>query len=833
MTLQIKFIKGEETFSFNFPDGCYSLSKLVKKIMENYKLKACLCKMILCKEKEGKFIYSDYNKNPDLDIHEEDGVKNFTLFFKESKKCYCKFTKYQLVHIIHDNENSISNLRNAIQANEQNINNLKKDNERLQKELNDLKAKKQDLEEKRKTNEQLLLEFKEMKKKVEENNKNEISNLKNDYDVKIDLLINQNKNEKNEILQEMSNLKNEHEKEIQNKNEEIDKLMEDNKKTENEKEQKLKEINILNDQYKEEIEKLNQEKENLKKEGALLGSVDPGKFKELKKLGLINNIEAKSNVIEIDSENRLKLNDNGQKDVILENFYDMIVDIKSIKNIDKGWELKMNEKGLKNYEKFKKQKVIKIGIIGNSNKGKSFILSKLSQISLPSGADIKTEGLSIKYPELEGHENRNIVLLDSAGLETPVLNNEIEEYIQEKEQNEQKIEFNTINNENDENEKDQEKNNSINKSQKIESNDLCEKVFKEKSREKIMTELFLQNYIMHNSDILILVVGILTYSEQKLINRIKTEMKNQKIEKPLYIIHNLVLYDTVEKVEKHIKDNLMKCATFKLEKKEKIGVGKYVEKGYHFYEKNYKPAIYHLIMANDLSDAGSVFNPYTINFILNNFEHLTDLKSYDVIETLKERLVSLSNDYFENPISIDELYDNETIFKNKKISLKEKNNDINSSEIKSDENNLDKNKSKKNGIQLKCCLIDELGFSNFKGNGFIPKYNWFENGEQICLRIEVPGNVNIQCQQIRYSGEYTIIPITGEKKKDSTPKRIEDNIYTTREFGNFEVKIYLPTEKYSVKNEEYKAKHVNGVAVFNFNLEKKEISNEITTFDEL
>ena len=82
-----------------------------------------------------------------------------------------------------------------------------------------------------------------------------------------------------------------------------------------------------------------------------------------------------------------------------------------------------------------------------------------------------------------------------------------------------------------------------------------------------MTELFLQNYIMHNSDILILVVGILTYSEQKLINRIKTEMKNQKIDKPLYIIHNLVLYDTVDKVENHIKNVLLKCATFQLEKR--------------------------------------------------------------------------------------------------------------------------------------------------------------------------------------------------------------------------------------------------------------------------
>jgi hypothetical protein len=48
-------------------------------------------------------------------------------------------------------------------------------------------------------------------------------------------------------------------------------------------------------------------------------------------------------------------------------------------------------------------------------------------------------------------------------------------------------------------------------------------MFREKSREKLITELFLQNYIINNSDILIIVVGILTYSEQKLLNRIKIE----------------------------------------------------------------------------------------------------------------------------------------------------------------------------------------------------------------------------------------------------------------------------------------------------------------------
>ena len=45
---------------------------------------------------------------------------------------------------------------------------------------------------------------------------------------------------------------------------------------------------------------------------------------------------------------------------------------------------------------------------------------------MPSGTSIKTEGLSIKYPDLEGFKDRKIVLIDSAGLETPVLkeNNE-------------------------------------------------------------------------------------------------------------------------------------------------------------------------------------------------------------------------------------------------------------------------------------------------------------------------------------------------------------------------------------------------------------------------
>ena len=56
------------------------------------------------------------------------------------------------------------------------------------------------------------------------------------------------------------------------------------------------------------------------------------------------------------------------------------------------------------------------------------------------------------------------------------------------------------------------------------------------------------------------------YSEQKLLNRIKTEMKRAKINKNLYIIHNLLTFTTKEQVEEYINETLLKSATFHLEK---------------------------------------------------------------------------------------------------------------------------------------------------------------------------------------------------------------------------------------------------------------------------
>ena len=98
----------------------------------------------------------------------------------------------------------------------------------------------------------------------------------------------------------------------------------------------------------------------------------------------------------------------------------------------------MTENGKQNFNENKKKKALKIGVIGNNSTGKTFILSRISKIKLPT---IKTEGLCIKYPELNENKNKNIVLIDYGGFDNPILNekNNLEiEDLSDKEKNDMK-----------------------------------------------------------------------------------------------------------------------------------------------------------------------------------------------------------------------------------------------------------------------------------------------------------------------------------------------------------------------------------------------------------
>ena len=561
------------------------------------------------------------------------------------------------------------------------------------------------------------------------NNENKIKNLENqkkDDDIKFKKLKEENIN----INKQISNLKRENIEQKNNIN-----ILEENRK-DMDKKNKLLEIAVNGDQDK------------------ILFLNEHGIFS--------NNLTQKENIIKIDPETNQYIGNEKKIEKKFIDFYDVIIHINSIKDLNKGWEIEINPKVKENYENIKKQKIIKIGVIGNSNKGKSFLLSKISKIKLPSGNGIRTEGLSIKYPDLVGFEDRKIALLDSAGLETPVLKSE-------------KIENDNV------------------------ENDKIKEFFKEKSREKLITELFLQNYIINNSDVLITVVGILTYSEQKLLMKIKKEIKNAKLDLPLFIIHNLIPYTSVEQVNDYIDEFLLKSGTFTLIEGHKVSTKTKSKKGRYFYEENENQKIFHLIYANEGSEAGKYFNKFTLDFLENTYQNVTRLNSFDVIETVKERFIQLSKEIIEK--------------------TSEEKIDLNSF----DNNNPETIKFKDNkDIIIKKCLIDELGFSNLKANGFEPTYNIFKkNDDLIMIRIEVPGNCNLDPPTIEFEGEYNIIKLTGEKKRDKEPQKLDDNIHNTREFGKFNFAIPLKAEEYLLSNEKPKITSKNGIFIIEYKLSKK------------
>ena len=524
-----------------------------------------------------------------------------------------------------------------------------------------------------------------------------------------------------------------------------------NKVNKLEKDLNLKNIEI--NESKNEIENL--QKKNSKLIAGINGDLDI--IQKLKEFGIQDDkLKEKENLIKINPKtNEIIGNQTFVKPNFVD-FYDIIVHIDSIKDINKGWKIEMNQNGQQNYQKHKNEKVIKIGIIGNANKGKSFILSKLSKMELPSGMSIKTEGLSIKYPDTKIFKDRRIVLLDSAGLETPVL---------------QSDETPTDENQND--------------------------FFKEKCREKLITELFLQNYIINNSDILIVVVDSLTFSEQKLLLKIKREMNRAKLSIPLYIIHNLKSFTSVEQVEDYIKNTLLKSATFALEKGHNISTKIEQNTGIYFYEKLKEGKIFHLIYANENSKAGQKYNQYTLNLIENNFTNITD-KPFDVIDSIKERYIEISKDIIERTKS---------------------DNTITKESFDDSVPDLIKLKDKSE-VTLKKCLIDELGFSNLKANNFEPTYNIYKKNNNLIVRFEAPGNIGTISSDIELSGEYNIIKISGSKNKDKEPEK-DDNIFNTREYGNFYFEIPLKTKEYLL-GKDITMKNGKGVYILEFTLLEKE-----------
>jgi hypothetical protein len=161
-----------------------------------------------------------------------------------------------------------------------------------------------------------------------------------------------------------------------------------------------------------------------------------------------------------------------------ENFYDMILDFNSFEQLKvEGWNAIFTESGKQKFDKSTKENNIIIGVVGNKNRGKSFLLGrimKMKEYQNPNGYLVTTKGISCIFPVLD-NTNKTFITLDIAGKDNPLLRNAFFE--------------------------------------EMDKNDKIRNV----ARDQKVTEIALNDFIIEESDVLIAVLEQLSFNEQEML----------------------------------------------------------------------------------------------------------------------------------------------------------------------------------------------------------------------------------------------------------------------------------------------------------------------------
>ena len=288
------------------------------------------------------------------------------------------------------------------------LENEQKLKENLNLKYNNIYEDKKQNEEENKKLQEIVTKKEIYIKDLSNNNKNleeEIKNLKKDLYLKEEKIqkiissLNKENKEKQNIFNELQSEKNKN-KNLTNK---LDNISNENNIIVNKVLVQLENEQEKNKELKKKYSNLEKEENYKKEKNEELEKNLKEKDEELKKF---KNNAAFQNGIKFEADCK-------------EGEYDIIININSFqKLIKEGWSVKYNNKGKDTYLKKKDKNTIVVGVIGNGNKGKSFLLEKLLKGKIPKGFNVKTEGLSLKYGTIEDHY---VAFLDSAGQERPLL----------------------------------------------------------------------------------------------------------------------------------------------------------------------------------------------------------------------------------------------------------------------------------------------------------------------------------------------------------------------------------------------------------------------------
>ena len=323
--------------------------------------------------------------------------------------------------------------------------------------------------------------------------------------------------EKNNILDEENKKneenKNNEEKENNEKNE-INEVYKNNEENENNEENGIEEEYEKNEENEINEENGNNEENVINEENEIY---EENEFNE---------------EIAINEENEK----NEEKESINKSNYDAIVFCNSIKKLYKnGWDYLFQDKFLKRLKD--KNKFCPICIIGGQNKGKTFILNLLINNKIISNNEINEEGLNCKFINVnfssdEINENKKsnekFLVFKNKGRLRPLLKDKVDQEI---------------------------KNN-------LDDEVLKRKYFLSYIKDLKLTEEFMNNLLIKNSNIIIFVVNELSLEEQTFLY----ELKNNDCFQQLFIIHNLFNFEYIDEMEYYINNTIIGSTNFELTK---------------------------------------------------------------------------------------------------------------------------------------------------------------------------------------------------------------------------------------------------------------------------
>ncbi|CAF0898779.1 unnamed protein product [Didymodactylos carnosus] len=261
--------------------------------------------------------------------------------------------------------------------------------------------------------------------------------------------------------------------------------------------------------------------------------------------------------------------------------YDVVIRINSLTDLSTdGWEIILSQNTndiTPTVATPENSNGVVVAVLGSYNRGKSFLLNQLCNIRLPSNNIIHTEGISITAAR---EPYKDIIFIDTAGTDTPIRHDKLDD--------------------------------------------------------KKATEALLREIALHLCSYVTIVVNRLRMTDQTYIREVLQHITKQPKEKKpeIIIVHNLLDVETIEDINKVIKDEIEDIYGAKLEnvRPQINGQVKIIK----LYCSSYESInIRHYILAKTGSPAANIWNSQSLDAIMNIFQMDTgNRRSLDVINNI-------------------------------------------------------------------------------------------------------------------------------------------------------------------------------------------------------